>query len=776
MKNTLTPTPRQPLALAAALLCSGALAQEASPSQQNVQQLGEVVVSATGFEQKITDAPASISVITQKELTQRPYTSLVDAVRDLEGVDVGETSDKTGQRTISIRGMGADYTLILVDGKRQSNHGDIYPNSFGGNQFNHIPPLDAIERIEVIRGPASTLYGADAMGGVINIITKKITDQWHGSATLSRSLQQKSEFGDDTTFDFSLRGPLVPNLLGMSLRGSIYDKDKSNPSYAPVTDPSGVVHERALGFGGGGRTVDNTNKSVGMSLALTPDTRQTITLDWDISRQKYDNEESQLGTLDGISSIWVASRGRVQPRVGYTAKQHFDRDSWSLSHEGNWDFGRSFVSLGYVETTNKGRSLPFRPGERRQLQSMYDGTGDYAGMSTAERKALAEQTFLPRPKRKLESNQYTLDAKLDIPINNFGGDHMLVVGGQAINGSLKDGVFGMENDRDSGKQKQKMYSVFAEDTWMPNDLFSLTGGLRYDNHDIFGDHISPRLYAVYTATPQWTVKGGMSTGYKTPKTTDLYDGIVGFGGQGTSPWAGNPHLKPEESTNSEIAVYWSHPEKHSFNATLFHNNFKNKIENGESTLTCSQTNGARPCVNLGDYGDFGFNSYSQKVNVNRAVIQGLEMAGRYQFTPTIALRANYTYTDSEQKTGTNKGKPLTSAAKHMANLTFDWQAMPKLNTFLTSEYRSKRYRSTNAVTGEDVYYKGYNVWHLGASYDISKNFTITGRVNNLLNKDFTSYNAMFTPDGSGGYTATYNDDYNNKDKARSLWISINARF
>ena len=98
---------------------------------------------------------------------------LLDAVRDIEGVDVGETTDKTGQGTISIRGMGADYTLILIDGKRQNNNGDLYPNSFGGNQFNHIPPIETIERIEVIRGPMSTLYGADALGGVINIISRR---------------------------------------------------------------------------------------------------------------------------------------------------------------------------------------------------------------------------------------------------------------------------------------------------------------------------------------------------------------------------------------------------------------------------------------------------------------------------------------------------------------------------------------------------------------------------------------------------------------------------
>ena len=78
----------------------------------------EIVVTAAGFEQKITDAPASISVVGAAELKQRPYMTLIDAVRELEGVDVGETSDKTGQRTISMRGMGPDYTLILdADGQ-----------------------------------------------------------------------------------------------------------------------------------------------------------------------------------------------------------------------------------------------------------------------------------------------------------------------------------------------------------------------------------------------------------------------------------------------------------------------------------------------------------------------------------------------------------------------------------------------------------------------------------------------------------------------------------
>jgi outer membrane receptor for ferrienterochelin and colicins len=772
-------------------------------AQANEIQLAEVVVTAAGFEQKVTDAPASITVVTQEEIAKRPYMSVIDVVRDVEGVDVGETSDKTGQKTISLRGMGSDYTLILIDGKRQNNHGDIYPNSFGGNQFNHIPPLDAIERVEVIRGPASTLYGADALGGVINIITKKNPSKWSGSATLGGSMQSNNDFGNDRTADFSLRGPIVPGKLGIGLRGSIYDRGASSPKFASITDPSGVTHTRSLGFGAGGRTVDNTNQSFGTSLWFTPDERNTITFDFDTSRQVYDNSPVTdpltgttaypLGTVDSLATIWRTANycsgatgatasacttnggawtQRADPRVGYLDEQKFTRTGWSLSHDGKWDFGKSMVALSYVETDNKGRTLPFTVAERQQLLQMIQGTGSYAGMSLADRRALAEATFLPRDKRILQSNQYTLDGKLDIPLRDLAGEHKLVVGGQIIRGELKDGVFGMESGQPGGVQEHNMWALFAEDNWMPTEAFTLTAGVRYDNHEVFGDNISPRLYGVYALDSQWSVKGGISTGFKTPQTTDLYDGVVGFGGQGTSPMYGNPDLKPETSRNTEVAVYWNHPNKHGFNVTAFHNDFRDKIASqpcGAGTaLTCSST---------GEYADLGYSTSNIKTNIDKVVIQGLELAGRWQMLKTVSLRSNYTYTDSEQKSGAAKGMPLNNTAKHMLNTTLDWQSTSALKISLTQEARAKRYRSQDATTKEALYYKDYQIFHLGASYKVNKNLSFNGRINNLLDKDFTTYQTKFTSADNGvTWTPTYLDDYNNKDKARNYWLSLNASF
>jgi outer membrane receptor for ferrienterochelin and colicins len=453
-----------------------------------------------------------------------------------------------------------------------------------------------------------------------------------------------------------------------------------------------------------------------------------------------------------------------------------------LTHEGKWDFGNSFVSLAYVETDNHGRTLPFTVAEREQLLDMLNGTGDYAGLTLTERRDLAEDTFLPRPKRTLESNQYTLDAKLDMPFE-LAGQHIAVVGTQVIQGELEDSVFGMEEGTPGGVQEHNMYSLFAEDTWYLIEQFALTAGLRYDDHEVFGDHLSPRLYGVYTFNEQWTFKGGVSTGYKTPKTTQLYDGVVGFGGQGTSPMFGNPDLQPETTVTTEVAAYWQHPNGHNFNITVFQNEFEDKLSSqpcGAGTMIV--------CSSTGDYGDLGYVTSSKTVNIDEVVIEGAELAGRWQIVDALALRANYTFTDSEQKSGAEKGLPLGNSARHMFNTTLDWHVSEAVNVFLTAEARSKRFYGVHAITGEEINYKDYEVLHLGASYEVSESVTLSLRVNNLLDRDFTAYRTEFRDlNGDGDYLdanvggngrneTLFFDDYNNKDKARNFWVSVNARF
>ncbi len=155
-------------------------------------KLKQIVVTATGFEQNITDAPASITVIPGEELEKGVYRDLTDALKDVQGVAV---TGPAAEKDIFIRGLPGSYTLLLVDGKRQSTR-DARTNGNSGFEQSFLPPANAIERIEVIRGPMSSLYGSDAMGGVINVITKRCRTR---GAALSRSTARYSSTPNSET-------------------------------------------------------------------------------------------------------------------------------------------------------------------------------------------------------------------------------------------------------------------------------------------------------------------------------------------------------------------------------------------------------------------------------------------------------------------------------------------------------------------------------------------------------------------------------------------------
>src|SRR5690606_36057740 len=121
------------------------------------------------------------------------------------------------------------------------------------------------------------------------------------------------------------------------------------------------------------------------------------------------------------------------------------------------------------------------------------------------------------------------------------------------------------------------WALFIEDEWRFMEPLALTVGVRRDDHSTFGGHTSPRVYLVWTANDYFTVKGGVSEGYKTPRLDQLADGIVGFGGQGTIPLIGSPHFKPETSTTTELGFYFDNRNGLRLNLTLFNNDFKDKI-------------------------------------------------------------------------------------------------------------------------------------------------------------------------------------------------------
>lgn len=194
-----------------------------------VLNLQDVVVTAAGYEQQLIDAPASITVIGKEQLEGKYYRDVTDALQDIPGVSIeGGAGGKLESTSINIRGLGEEYTLFLVNGKPLGASGDAYYNGFGSaTQVGWLPPLSAIERIEVIRGPMSSLYGSSALAGVINIITKKATaGEWSGQVSYDQLLQDDSNAGNGNQARYYLSGPLIQEHLALSLFGSHNQRDE----------------------------------------------------------------------------------------------------------------------------------------------------------------------------------------------------------------------------------------------------------------------------------------------------------------------------------------------------------------------------------------------------------------------------------------------------------------------------------------------------------------------------------------------------------------------
>ncbi|CAD5106406.1 TonB-dependent receptor domain-containing protein [Zestomonas carbonaria] len=697
--------------------CLAAAAGSLQAAELAPIELQDLVVSASGFEQKITDAPASISVISGEELKQKRVASLADALADVEGVDVSDNAGKTGGLNISIRGMGSAYTLILIDGRRQNAAGDITPNGFGETRTSFLPPISAIERIEVIRGPMSTLYGSDAMGGVVNIITKKVGKEWGGSVSAETTLQEHKAYGDSRATELYLSGPLVEDKLGLALRGRYFERDASEIEYFDAT-VGGQVSPWM-----GANPVESDIWNAGGRLTFTPTEDHDISLDYERNNQWYDNSEGQLGTL-GASG-------------GYEEEQRYEREQYSLAHTGRFGFGTLESSLMRNTTETIGRLVP----------ALLNTPGIVAGGP-----------------RKLESENTIFDTKLLLSF----GNHNLTVGGQYWEAEMIDGVV-------VDKFEHRMKSVFLENEWRMLDNLALTLGVRRDDHDKFGGHTSPRAYLVWNATDNWTLKGGVSEGFKAPDLEDLADGINGFGRQGRMPLIGNPDLQPETSRSSEFGVYFDNYDNFNANLTLFHNKFEDKLSS--TTVDNCRVNNTPGCVDIGPGWESAAPTFSQAINVDEAVTEGVEVAGRWRFAPAWSLSANYTYTDTEQKSGVNEGWPLNSTPRHMFNTKLDWQVNDRLSTWLRGEYRSERFRRTEAARNfaYEAFgdYKAYTLFHLGGSYRFTENFDVSATIYNLFDKDFIEYKPYVS--NAAGDIA-YGNEYNNNQERRRLWLSATYSF
>ncbi|NLY59828.1 MAG: TonB-dependent receptor [Gammaproteobacteria bacterium] len=735
------------------------LATSVALANQESVRLADTVVTAAGYEQKITDAPASISVISQEDLQRNRYSNLAQALDGVEGVDIRQGTGKTGGLNISLRGMPSEYTLILIDGRRQNPGGDVTPNGFGDTNTSFMPPMSAIERIEVIRGPMSTLYGSDAIGGVVNIITKKVSNEWGATASIDHVFQEDSDYGESSRINLYTSGPLVEDLVGLTLRGSFYDREASDLTFS---DGSNVSKR-------GASPVEGENFTVGTRLNFTPGDQHSFFVDFERGVQTYNNDDCQLGTLDGrAGGNAIAGCTTLDPDniSGYKDELKFERNQVVLGHEARLGFGQWSNTLTRNVTETLGRTIP----------------GDGVGTPYDEYPSI-----IVGNDRELKSTDLIFDTKLVAPV---GDSHITTVGAQWWDIKTEDGIAPETFDR-------QIWALFAENEWRMRDDLALTLGGRYEDHDAFGGHFSPRAYLVWNTTDNWTLKGGVSRGYKTPSVNALHGGVNGLSNQGQVATVGNPDLDPEISTNTEFGIYYDNLANFNANLTVFHNKFKDKIQS-TSRYNCNYNdeNGDEPiqnpppadCYNLVGFDDQG--SVGWDVNVDEAVTQGVEVSGKWQFAPAWSIRAHYTYTDSEQKSGENKGAPLTNTPEHLVTARLTWDATAQASVWLQGEYRSERERflqNYENLSGANKQLldaagdlKAYEVFSLGGTFRATENLSFNAAIYNLLDKDFTKGTSYTLVNGSPAWVSDYIQTGRSVDgtleEGRRLWVSATYDF
>ncbi|HAA2232120.1 TPA_asm: ferric enterobactin uptake receptor [Campylobacter jejuni] len=615
---------------------------------QNVE-LDSSIISASGFAQDIKEAPATINVITKKELQSKPYRDIAEAIADIPGVDLYASKGKTGSYNITMRGI-TGYTLVLIDGRRQGIGGEVGPNGFNEISNSFLPPISSIERIEVIKGPMSTLYGSEALGGVVNIITKKVSDKWETSVSLDALLNENKDWGNTYGASIYSSGPLMNDKLGLTLRFREFYRQQSNVEF---TNGSG---QRVPGDQAQSPTKAN-NFNIGTRISYLANDYNTFIFDIDFSRNHYDNKKGQLGTITK-----PGDKGSLIG--GYTDIMEVDKFVTYLSHEGVYENFSITSGLQYNRVSNNGREV--------------------VGQAT--------QPFLGE-NRDIVAEDIILDTKSVIPL---GQSHILSVGGEYRLEKMQDKIANPTNF------DQYLLAIFAEDEYSIKDDLRFTFGARYNHHEIFGNNVSPRAYLVYNPTDELTLKGGVSTGFRTPYANRLINGAYNYSGQGRFPIYGNPDLKEETSLNYEIAAIYNN-DLFYVSATGFLTNFKDKI----STQRYDKNN------MIPGIGTCNADRCFRAINHGKVEYKGVELGAGISPLDNLNVNFAYTYLDSEVKEAQDKsviGKPEQDSLKHNIMLKTEYSFYNKITPWIKGEWQIDRYMGDTNINRESYQNSGTTTW------------------------------------------------------------------
>lgn len=719
------------------LLIAGTGPATAQDAAEEVEQEDETVLSTivVSAGQQLKQAPG-VSNITAEDIARMPpVNDISELIRKMPGANLTGTTasgQRGNQRQIDLRGMGPENTLILIDGKPVLSRNSVRMGRAGERDSRgdtNWVPAEAIERIEVIRGPAAARYGSGAAGGVVNIITKK-PEKLSATITTQVVVPQHSKEGSTVRTNVMVGGPMTDTmsfrLLGNYNRTGADDVDINAAANVDPANPAPAGREGVV------------NKDISGVLTISPTDDHVIDLEAGYSRQgNIFAGDRQLTQTNAILDSMIGEETNVMRRM-----------TLSASHKGTYDFGESDSYLQWERTRNT-RLL-------EGLAGSPEGSINSTEFGTSVLDNVTAKTEWNLPFHLGFEQNVTLGAEvraewLDDPVST-----RQVVTGVTIPGTTSDPA-----ERDT-TMNSWMPALYVEDNIIVTDKLTLTPGLRFDYHSEFGANWSPSLNGAYDVTDTVSIKAGIARAFKAPNLFQLNPNYVYYTRGNGCPIdyptlgggcyvVGNPDLEPETSINKEIGIAYNDSDGLVAGITYFHNDYKNRIASG-----------------LVPEGTVGTSRYFQWYNVPEAVLSGLEGNFAMPLTDALTFSANGTYMlQSEDK---RNGQPLSLVPEYTINAALDWQAREDLAfTVSLTHYGKISSPTVTATTGAAVTNPEprdpYSLVNVGLKYDINETYRLTAGINNVFGKQIFR-------EGSGNAAGanTYNEP------GRSFYVALTASF
>lgn len=635
--------------------------------------LQEVVVTGTGTQHLLKNAPVQTEVITQKMLRNYGGKNLEDILAGLTASFAFSQDDMGSQ--MQMNGLGNDYILVLIDGKRI--HGDVG----GQNDLSLIDPQN-IEKIEIVKGASSALYGSDAIAGVVNIITKK-----HNEGLLFENSTRGGSYGDIRQHNgIGIAIGRVKSYTNFQLQHS--DGWQNTATEDPKQTEFLIEDSRNM-------TVNrHTSWQVSERLTYEPTKRLELYAEGSTYWKRIYRPSGKYAAVD-VKTYDMAYRNQSLAAGGKWKLNKNDQVTLDV----NWD--RHAYYYNYTDTTltdgydphgNFTPYYPFFPGDEELQSDQRRMMAHLKGIFT-----------LPYNNRLSAGIEWRYDY-LEAPMRVEGG---------------------VARDNTEAAYVQDEFSY----TFSPKVAMNITGGLRLNHNVQFGTNLSPKISGMLSLGDNIRLRATWSQGFKTPTPKELYYRYVKYM-NATYLYLGNENLKPQTSNYYAVSGEYNWQ---GLNVTV--TGYINKVKDMITLVTIP--NSQAPAEYIVKYDPRKTRQYQ---NLETAETKGIDVSIRYRLNREWMVGASYSYLDTDaKKYDTNHDRLIDVVIDGMAHhkgswlLTWnhDFSSAYHMGVGLYGRMSSKRYYQIN---GDG---KGYQTWRISTNHEfpVSKKwlFRLEAGIDNIFN-------------------------------------------